>query len=220
MILQVALVLIIAMCLYLIVFKYQLFAKFEVKEIKFPTGRIIFTSYKGQYSKVGEKIKTVISDLDKYADFKNKKISHTYFGIYYDDPCRIVDPNESRAIVGIIIFSENLKNFNADEFINKFEEKSLSYQTKSFQEFKSVGAKFPLFNFINIMSGIFRGYPAIKKYAKNMGILENFQCSLEIYDYKNKELTISFPYESESDLLWLSGYPVPVYKDTEVYKTK
>lgn len=211
----------IVVSLYLIVFKYQIFAKFEVKEIKFNSGKIIYCSYQGKYSQVGSKIKSVVSDLTKYSKIKNKdknsQFIPTLFGIYYDDPCRIVNSNQSRAIVGILLFnSENSKDFHPDEFIKYSKENT--YQVKSFQEFTAVGAKFPLFGLINIMSGIFRGYPVIKRHADSLGIIDQIQCSLEIYDYKNSEFTISFPFKSANDLLWLSDYPVPVYKNIHIKK--
>lgn len=209
--------LILAILFYFIVFKYKIFAKFEVKEIKFPPGQLIYTSYEGKYSKVGSKIESVISDLGKYS----KKKNHVLFGIYYDDPCMILDANKSRAIVGIILFnSEKIENFQADEFIKNFEQKSFLYKKKNFQEFSGIGVKFPLYNLLNIMSGIFRGYPAIKTYAKKLGILSKFKFSFEVYDYENNELIISFPLETEADLDGLSGFPVPLYKEIKADKIK
>lgn len=210
----------ILMLALVVVYKYQLFAKFTVREIMIPGGTLMFSVYQGNYKgmlPLIEKVKNEISALLPPEERSKAKL----FCIYYDDPCKKIDADKCRALVGMILDQKKESNdssaqkFNAKDFTKNFK----SYSTIDFQDLTTFGATFPLYNTLNIVSAGLRGYPAIKKYGVSKNLMDSVKCSMVIYDYPAKEMTICFPYGPSADfILYLSGLPVPVCKTDEETK--
>ncbi|ELA41551.1 uncharacterized protein VICG_01415 [Vittaforma corneae ATCC 50505] len=200
-----AIFLLLALLVY-IAMRFRLFSKIEVKEMALGSGILVFTPYRGSYSNVSEKFAQAMKD---FSEFFGKDVR--YFGIYYDNPSQLVDPNEGRAIIGAC-FDETR---NLESFINKHK----NYRTVEFKNLKGFGATFPLYNNFDLLVAVVRGYPAIRAYGIEKKLMDRCLCSVEFYDNSRGTLTIAFPYhENNESILYQTGYPVPVIKDDQSVK--
>lgn len=214
-------ILAIALFLMLIaVYKYQIFARFTVKELVVPGGTLLFSTYQGNYKNMVPFMKKIenqiISQLPPEEESRAK-----FFRIYYDDPHKVADANKCRALVGAILDQKGSDVNSAPKFDAKgFSKRFKSYSAVDFQDLTTFGVTFPLHNILSTVSAIYRGYPAIRKYGVLKDLMDSVRCSMEIYDYPAKELTICLPYGSSADfILYLSGLPAPASRaDEEVKK--
>jgi hypothetical protein len=122
-----------------------------------------------------------------------------FFGIYYDDPTKIKNVEESRAILGIIFNQKGASqiNFNVNDFIQRNNE----YKTAEMPKLNAFGAVFPMFNKISIILHTFRGYPTIKKYGIKKNLLVQTKFTMELYNFTEKKFSIYFPYGSSTESL-------------------
>ena len=206
--------------LYHLAFRIKVFASFQVKKLKIPAGTILYTPYYGNYHKLMPSINQTKRDFYSYFDWKRTPSKNVkFFGIYYDDPKLLKDPNQGRAILGAIFLDSDQDRhapFNAQEFLHAFKGKTFSYKSFHFDNLDVFGAIFPLYGFLNIVSALVRGYPAIKKYGLANDLIKGSKpCAVEIYDYPGKQLTVCFPYGvSMESLLAICDSPTSLYKES------
>jgi hypothetical protein len=185
--------------------KFKLFSAIKIEDLSLGSGTLLFIPYQGDYYKLMPTIEMVKKEIS--ASFGNEI---QFFGIYYDMPDQLLNKNKARAIIGGIVSDKKTEN---SSLLNTFLNSHKNYKTTSFKNLKGFGAKFPLFNFLNILSAKIRGYPKITQYGQDKGLFTKTQCSFEIYDYLKNELTISFPYSAGNEnILFQSGYPIPENK--------
>lgn len=82
--------------------KRKMTRKLVVKEVALGSGILVFLPYRGKYSDIAEKFKEIEKDVSEFFQGDLK-----YFGVYYDDATKVVDPNSCRAIVGICLDRKN-----------------------------------------------------------------------------------------------------------------
>lgn len=180
--------------------RFRIFSKIEVREMSLGSGKLVFVPYKGSYSNISEKFAQVTKD---FSEMFGENVR--YFGIYYDNPSQLADPNESRAIIGACFDqSKDLKNF-----ISKHKD----YRVIEFKDLRGFGSVFPLYNYLDLLVSVVRGYPSIRAYGIEKRLMDKCLCSIEFYDYLKNILTIAFPYhENNESILHQSGYPEPAMK--------
>jgi len=197
--------------------KNKIFAKIQVIDVDFSDGSILYKIYQGDYSKISSFFDKTVSEINNEIKEDAKKVK--FFGIYYDDPAKIKNPNESRAIVGIIYNQVNKPkvSFDAEDFARRHSE----YKTAPMPELDAFGAFFPLLSKTSMMLHIARGYPAIKKYGAEKNLMSKTKFSLEIYSFTEKKFFICFPHgDGIENLANLSGIAKPEYKAETKPKTE
>ena len=81
------------------------------------------------------------------------------FGIYYDDPEIIVDKNEMRIALGIILNDPEDK-----ELVDSFLSKNEDFKRALLPERDALFSEFPFKNHASYILGPHKTYPALKKY--------------------------------------------------------
>lgn len=204
----------ISFLFYYLVIKHQIFRPIVVEKISLKKSILIYTTYQGNYRNLMPTINAVKKDFEEFlaskvltVEFKKLK----FFGIYYDNPKNLVDVNKGRAIIGVILDGK-APELDSQEFLD-FDGKKRDYSVLNQAKTNSFGAVFPLLGMPSMFAAIMRGYPAIMRWGSSHGLMEKTKCSLEIYDWFGKSLTICFPYgKAAESLLYLSGYEIPEYK--------
>lgn len=205
--------LILVIALALVAHRYRIFAKFTVREIDIPGGTLVFSVYQGSYKRILPFVEKVKNEIAAQVLPEGEAKA---FVIYYDDP-RVEDSSRCRALVGIVLEQERALAPRFD--VKDFARKSRSYHAVDFQGLSTFGATFPLHTAINIACAVRWGYPAVRKYGAQKGLMESARCAMEIYDRGAKEMTICFPYGPSADfILYLSGLPAPPRTETRKHE--
>lgn len=192
---------ILLIALLYIIFRFKLFSKIVVSELSLGSGTLLFIPYKGSYASISGTIAEVTKKLSPVFG-KDLK----YFGIYYDNPYTLVNQNDSRAIVGVCL--------NSNENVKNFLEENSNFKSIEIKNLKGFGFTLPFYSFIDLFIAIVRGYPVLSKFGKETKLMDKSRCSIEFYDYSKKELTIAFAYyENNENILNQSGYPEPQMKN-------
>lgn len=206
---------IVFLVLAVLVKRSQVFASFEVRKLKLPAQNLTYTTYLGDYKALGTLFQTIADDLKRF----NADGQYTLFGVYYDNPSNLVDIKQGRAIVGVV---------DVPEAFLSSPNNTLTYKTVRHGQLEAIGAIFPLHGMATMLSAIIRGYKAIKAHGVKEGLFSvDTDCnvdigySMELYEWQQHRLTISFPYGNEAKKLWnLSGRPQPPYKRAISAKTE
>ena len=114
-----------------------------------------------------------------YYSLLNDYSIETYkgFGIYYDNP-KVVEKSKLRSEIGCIV---------EDNDSSKLTQITQKFSTKTFPEKSYIVAEFPSKGKLSILFGIMKVYPAIEKFVKINGYM-NEGSVMEIYDVPNKKI--------------------------------
>ena len=201
------------------------FKKIVVRDITFAPSYLIYTKYQGSYRKLMNIFAAIEQDLGKFCGVGDASSSLAAspeqlktFGIYYDDPKRIIDDSLCRAILGAIIpmSMKGVSEENLVELLKKINRNS-TYEyclAKFSKPLIGFGTVFPYLNSLSITYAVTRGYPKIKKYGAANNLLSGLEFSFEIYDTCEKTMTIAFPYKGDLKSLLLSGAENPNITNT------
>jgi hypothetical protein len=214
MILQVVLislvVVLIAVAVYLICYE-KIFAKFKPDLLRLEVGTIVYAQYQGNYHKMMDFVNSVKADFRSFCEAEGFDFNKfAMVGVYYDDPAKIVDITKGRAIIGLLLRKGD--TFSTQRFLSH--PTVHQYKTISHGRLTAFGAHFPLVGVPSLLSAIFRGYPAIKRFGSSRKLMEKCVCSYEVYEWGKKKLSICFPYGEDANkkLTGLSGASQPEYK--------
>lgn len=204
-----AVLLVLAVLLFLVAHRHRMFARFTVRELAIPGGTLVFSVYQGSYGRMAPFAKKVRSEIcDRVVPEEEARA----FAIYYDDPSTVDDATKCRALVGVII-DKKQESLTPRFDVRDFARKSKSYHTVDFQSLDAFGTTFPLRTSLSTTCAVRWGYPAIRRYGAQKGLMDSARCALEIYDHKAGEMTICFPHGPSADfILYLSGLPAPSCK--------
>ncbi|KAJ3342171.1 hypothetical protein HDU91_000570 [Kappamyces sp. JEL0680] len=188
-----------------------------VETLSVQPGTITFTAYQGEYSQITSFMNGVKQDLAAFYRSRNQtyqaeQSSVKLFGIYYDDPHKLVDSSLGRAVVGVLVHDQDNHDlvFDPQAFIAA---SSTPYKVASLPALTMYGTRMPLHTVVNLLVAVVRSYPILTEYAKANGLADAAQCSFELYDYPAKTMVIGFPHGKGSEqLLGLSGFAQPAYK--------
>lgn len=204
--------------------------KMMVREMTIEPAALIYTTFVGNYHKLMPVINGVKKDLHKYCKSPGAgekfvlapcPSSLKTFGIYYDSPDDLVDPNTARAIIGAMIPTKEIKSIDLKGTVSRLNDENsgdsgLVYKLAFIEKpLDAYGLMFPLLNVLSIFWAISRGYPVLKAYGKEHSLQEKSMFSIEIYDRRENNLTIAFPYGQGLSELCLSGCPAPPYKTSK-----
>lgn len=206
--------LILVIILALVAYKYRIFARFTVREIVIPGGTLVFSVHQGSYEGMQPFIERTGNEIAAHVLPEGEA---KVFAMYYDDPLVMEDASKCRALVGIILDQERTlaPRFDVKDFGRKFR----SWHTVDFQGLNTFGATFPLYTAINVACAVRWGYPAVRRYGTQKGLMESARCAMEVYDRRTKEMTICFPYGPSADfILYLSGLPAPACRDARKHE--
>jgi hypothetical protein len=168
----------------------------------------LYVPHKGDYTKISPLFAKIRKEVSS-----NFGSNMKYFGIYYDNPCCLVKQDDGRSIIGVCLEQGQ----DPKEFISNHKE----YHVFEMKEIRGYGTSFYFGNMIDLLAGIYKGYPAMSAYGKEKKKLQEGRCSIEFYDYPKKEFVMVFPYLEENDeILNLSGFPKPETKDKDSKKEK
>ena len=196
--------------LYLFVFQ-KILATIKPGLIKLEGGTIVYAQFQGNYHKMMDFVNSIKADFRSFCEAEGFDFDKfAMVGIYYDDPAKLLDIKKGRAAVGL--FLRKGEKFDVKGFLSH--PTVHEYKTVTHNPLTAFGAHFPLLGLPSLFSAIIRGYPAIKKFGTEKGLMSKCICSYEVYEWGKKKLTISFPYGEESTkrLTGLSGAPQPEYK--------
>lgn len=166
-------ILVIALIVLALVNRWYLggFTKLEVKQQNMGTYTIAYTSFTGEYSKVGPSM-TMVYDILSGAGI----VSATGVGIYYDDPA-VVSWIDLRSDVGAVIDSKD-----ANKLAN-----NTGVKVTTLPAWIKMVVEFPLKNSLSYMIGPMKVYPVIAKYMKDKGY-NNEVPMVELYDMMAKKI--------------------------------
>lgn len=208
---------------YYLIIHQKVLAKFDVSMFTIEPATLVYTTYQGQYQEVGPLFGQISCDLDAFlatldpAASKDSSMEKpTLAGVYYDNPYALQDPKKGRALAGFMTRG----NLDISQFLRFCKEREngnvkLTYHTVKLGRLQAFGAHFPLTGFVGMMANIMRGYPAIQAWSvkEKNGLLERSICSLETYDWENKQMGICMLYGKNAEALHgLSKYPQPEQK--------
>ena len=161
------------------------FKKMEVSEKSFGPYWLIHKTHTGAYSDTS----ALFSEFFNWRAAQKLSQSHL-FGIYYDDPGR-VEESKLRSEVGLTLSEEEYDQFSKTMQKNGFHFKKLDAR-------KYIFTTFPYKNTASIFLGLFKAYPALKKYAKRQGHSSTYsyketdhqnQFAMEIYDESGRNIS-------------------------------
>ena len=147
-------------------FYLDIFSKVQVIEKTMGPYVLIYEPYVGNYN-------TVSTTMDQvYNAVSAEQIKTTRgFGIYLDDP-KTTPKEQLRSELGVILEE---KDYNRREDLEQ-----KNFKIKDFAAQQSVVVEFPYKNFLSIIAGVIKVYPAITDYIGERGYQANF--IMEIYD--------------------------------------
>ena len=155
---------------------YGIFSPVNIVESEQGPYILVYDKHVGPYSKIGPVMDNIFNRL------KTDGIdSTTGFGLYYDNPDKTPELS-LRSIGGCIIGNVDYTT------LKKMHE---TFFVKEITRFKCLKADFPYKGKVSIIMGVFRVYPAIKKYMK-LHELPDMPIA-EIYDEKGGKITYIIP---------------------------
>ena len=172
--------------------------------IKFSSGQLknselYFYDYTGEYNKLSKEFNKLTKILTKFNLDRNV---YNLFGIYYDDPKKLVDKSKCRAVIGIIKdidpFTRNKVEAN-ETLINYFKENN--FRKSEIPATNSLRSSFPTVNSMSLIIGIMKFYKALDSSLKDENFLKSFRlaskninCTVEIYG--DKEVLFYVPVQN------------------------
>ena len=195
--------------LFVLFYLYYLgvFTALTFQETKLGPLKIFYLEYIGEYRQIGSTFGRVSRDISQHFKFAR------LFGLYYDPPVRVVDPKQTRAIVGVIL--------NSGENPAKEDEFAKAYIQYKKAELPMVEATLTRFPYRNKLTYLLYGkiYNQFSKYM-TMKYGRNLEKNakggiMEVY-YMNKGnsfIEFYWPHGSNSERYHLTSAPKPPYKE-------
>ena len=134
---------------------------------------IAYTTYVGDYSQAYKVTQDIEKTFQKYGVDLTKQ---PCVGIYYDNPNE-VERSKCRAVEGKILPKDFDYNLNID---------GIKFGKIPFIE-KAIQVEFPLKSLLSIFVGIYKAYPAIKKFADTNNLTPSM-ASFEVYGWEGQKI--------------------------------
>lgn len=183
--------------LVVLVYKYDLLADFTVTSFDISNETFVFVPYKGDYGKMNHLFKKIQKD---YSTASEKASSSGAFHggarictICYDQMNK-KKKGDGRAVAGVLVKGGDASSEEAVGKMNR-----MGYvDTFQFEKLRVVGATFPLYNFLNVIFGLFRGLPMIERHLKEHKDKRDADASgdypiVHVYDYSLHKYIIAAP---------------------------
>ena len=151
---------------------YGLFTKTTIVEKEMGGFWLLYEKHIGDYKGVGQVMDKIYSRLLGEDAIETSR----GFGLYYDDPKKVKKEN-LRSVVGCIL---DKQDENRIDYLKK------NYQIKYYPASKSVVAEFPFKGKLSIFIGIFKVYPKLAEYIKQLNYTPG--PIMEIYDTPNEKI--------------------------------
>lgn len=199
-------VLLILLSLLLLFLYYMgVFTSLSFQDAKLGPLKIFYLEYQGEYSKIGPIFGRVSRDIAPY--FKFAKL----FGLYFDAPNEVVNPRQTRAIVGVILNSgENPK------LEEGFAKDYIHYKKAELPIVEAVKTTFPYRNSLTYMlfGKIYREIARFvkRKYGKNAARTQTAIMEVYYMHPPNRFIEFYWPHGVNAENYLLSTAPRPQYK--------
>ncbi|ELA40891.1 uncharacterized protein VICG_02071 [Vittaforma corneae ATCC 50505] len=176
----------------ILIYKYDLLSDFTVMPFEISNETFVFIPYKGDYGKMNHLFKKIQKDYSSIASGNARMCT-----VYYDHTSK--KENAGRAVIGVLAKRDDNAN---EQIVSKMNR--LGYtDTFQFERLKVVGTAFPLYSFLNILFGLFRGLPMVQKYLKenkkkdhgskaSLNVSDDYPI-IHIYDYCLHKYIIAVP---------------------------
>lgn len=128
-------------------------------------------------------------------------------GIYYDDPKKVDDSDECRAVVGLLVYEGELDK------VQGFVENNKDFQIRRIQKCEMYEMSFPFYNDISFMLLPMIAYPKLKKELEKKNHKEPI-LAIEYYDLQNAQIRLFVPKTNQEQWM-LSRYRTPAWRFRE-----
>jgi len=163
-----------------------LFSTIKFSSGEFKNCELYFLNYTGDYNKLGKEFNKLTKILTKFNLDRNV---YNSFGIYYDDPKKMLDKSKCRAVIGIIKeidrFSRNKVEGN-ETLMSYFKENN--FRKSEIPATNSLRSSFPTVFSMSLIIGIIKFYKALNISLEDENFLKSFKlvnkniyCTIEIY---------------------------------------
>ena len=177
------------------VFLYMLgyFTKIKFTEKEFPGMHIVYAQNSGDYKKIQGFYMWLGSKLK--GNFKEDNLG---FGIYYDDPKKVVNQEECRCIGGVVLSPEEIKSESYKEFLKKEPRFRYKYLRRS----PSIYTSFPYINYASFQIADQKIWPSLRRFLKENPKYKDFglcqgECievyNLEDEDFRKRKINYYWP---------------------------
>lgn len=156
------------------------FKVIRLEEKRIGNFKLVGMEFKGPYSDAGKYMKIISTKLDAFKLKSDKAI-----GIYYNNP-KFISNEECLSFIGVLID----KN---EDLLKLSELETAGFKLNSIPLANSVVAYFPIKSTLSYFIGPMKVYPAFSEYLSRNHL--NAEQSIEIYDWKNKQILFIMQYK-------------------------
>ncbi len=111
------------------------------------------------------------------------------FGIYYDDPKKVVDLEKCRCVGGVVLSKDEIESESYKEFLKN----NKTFRYKYLRPCPSIYAYFPFINYASFQIANNRIWPSLRKFLKKNPKYSDFglcqgEC-IEVYNLEDKNFS-------------------------------
>lgn len=184
-------------------YKYKLLKQIKIEKILVKGGLLIYTDYQGKYTQIGDLFQKTCGLIES----ELKDLNTQVFAIYFDDPSKIKDQSQSRAVVGIYLKNQ-MKKGKIIDFLGRHQE----FRETQMFDIESFGCVLPFLNKVNVLFNVIRAYHTLKNFLVQNKLMDKVHFAMEIYNKDEQSMSVLFPVgETAKSLADLSGIQKPEY---------